>query len=342
MRRADPQQARRPPSRNDSADDSRKDAKPQRRDAERDSPRLLCGPPIGESNPYPSGVGALPSLGGFAARRETSAASFRRGCATNHAAWALRVNRLCVIAFVAWVTAALAGGAPEAFEQANQLYERGQFTEAAAAYESLLRSGSASPALFFNLGNAYFKSGQVGRALFNYRRAEALAPRDPDIRANLQFARDSVPGHPARSVDRWTRWLPRLTLNETAGITALALWGWLGLLTLRLLRPALRRSLRAATYLAGFLALFLAAWTAATWEVRRAGRTAIVVAPEATAHFGPLEESPAAFPVRNGFELPVTDTKGDWFQVTDAAHRTGWLRREQVVLFPLDAPGDRR
>ncbi len=85
-----------------------------------------------------------------------------------------------------------------AFEQANKLYEQGRFPAAAVAYENLLRSGQRSAAVYFNLGNACFKSGQVGKAIVNYRLAERLAPRDPAIRANLQFARGSVPGSSTR------------------------------------------------------------------------------------------------------------------------------------------------
>src|SRR6266699_3853607 len=91
-----------------------------------------------------------------------------------------------------------------AFDQANRLYEEGKFTEAAAAYEKMLRQGQASPALYFNLGNAFFKAGQVGRAVLNYRLAERLAPRDPDVRANLKFARNSV--GPAPTPNWWQRW----------------------------------------------------------------------------------------------------------------------------------------
>ena len=76
------------------------------------------------------------------------------------------------------------------FEAANKLYEEGKFAQAAAAYEQLIQSGRVSAPLYFNLGNAWFKSGQMGRAITAYRRAEQLAPRDPDVRANLQFARN--------------------------------------------------------------------------------------------------------------------------------------------------------
>jgi len=255
-----------------------------------------------------------------------------------HGSLAAATRLLCAFVLLSLAPCSQAATAPDAFEQANRLYERGQFAEATVAYETLLRSGLTSPALFFNLGNACFKAGQVGHALANYRRAEELAPRDPDIRANLQFARNSVPGASLRPANRWIRWLPRLTLNEAAFVAALALWVWLGLLTLRQIRPATRKPLRALTNLAGLLALLLVAFTAANWHVRRAVLTAIIVVPEATVHYGPLDESPSAFSVRDGLELGVTDSKEDWLQVTDASRRTGWLQREQVALFPVTAP----
>src|SRR5437867_5020689 len=52
-----------------------------------------------------------------------------------------------------------------AFEQANKLYEQGHFVESGAAYEKLIANGQVSPALYFNFGNALFKSGQIGRAI---------------------------------------------------------------------------------------------------------------------------------------------------------------------------------
>ena len=79
--------------------------------------------------------------------------------------------------------------------EANAQYERGEYADAAQQYEALIDSGYEDAALYYNLGNAYFKNGDLGRAVLNYLRAEELSPRDPDIRANLEFAR-------ARTVDR--------------------------------------------------------------------------------------------------------------------------------------------
>ena len=103
--------------------------------------------------------------------------------------------------------------AAAAFDSANRLYEEGKFANAASAYEKLAQSGETSAALYFNLGNALFKSGQIGRAIAAYRTGEQITPRDPDLRANLQFARNQVQS-PTLSPSRWQRWLGRLTLNE--------------------------------------------------------------------------------------------------------------------------------
>src|SRR5688500_8636546 len=81
------------------------------------------------------------------------------------------------------------------FESANRLYEKGDYAGAAAGYQSVVQSGKASAEVYFNLGNAHFKNGQIGKAIASYRRAQELTPRDPDIRANLNFARGAVPGN---------------------------------------------------------------------------------------------------------------------------------------------------
>src|SRR5262249_54460599 len=109
-----------------------------------------------------------------------------------------------------------------------------------------LREGSV--AVYFNLGNAWFKSGQLGRAIAAYRQAERLNPRDPDVRANLQFARNQAQG-PTLVPNRWFQWLHKLTLNEWTMLAACALWLSLLLFTAVQWRPAWKSHLR------GWLAL---------------------------------------------------------------------------------------
>src|SRR5438093_4187938 len=70
------------------------------------------------------------------------------------------------------------------FKAANALYDAGEFTKAASAFEKI---EPKTASVYFNLGNAFFRQDKVGLALLNYERARRLAPRDPDILANLKF-----------------------------------------------------------------------------------------------------------------------------------------------------------
>src|SRR5262245_41058576 len=120
---------------------------------------------------------------------------------------------LCLMIPLAFRESLVAESTPASFEAANRLYFEGKYSEAAATYAMLETSGQSSAALYFNLGNALFKSGQIGRAIFAYRRAQALAPHDPDVRANLQFARNQVQG-PGAPATKSRAWLAKLTVNE--------------------------------------------------------------------------------------------------------------------------------
>lgn len=84
---------------------------------------------------------------------------------------------------------------------ANQAYTQGRFAEAADGYTALIDRGITNGDLYYNLGNAYMKLGELGRAILCYRRAERFLPRDEDLQSNralaLQQRRDEL------TCDRW-------------------------------------------------------------------------------------------------------------------------------------------
>src|SRR5437867_11361544 len=87
------------------------------------------------------------------------------------------------------------------FDKANQEYAQGQFKEAVAGYETLVRSGPVSANLFYDIGNAYFRTGDFGRAILNYERALAVERHHPEAAANLQIA-----PHDARALEMQQSW----------------------------------------------------------------------------------------------------------------------------------------
>ena len=220
-----------------------------------------------------------------------------------------------------------------AFDAANKLYEQGKFAEAATAYENMLKSGEGSAALYFNLGNAFFKASQMGRAIAAYRHAEQLAPRDPDLRANLQFARNQVQG-PTLAPAWWERALAKLTLNEWTWLAVAAVWLFLSTLTLRQWRPGWKRELRTPTIALGVATVLLCGCFAGALYEARHSPEAIVVAREAVVRQGPLDEAQTSFTVHDGSELRVLDQKDEWFQVSTDSRRSGWVRRDQVLVTP--------
>lgn len=256
--------------------------------------------------------------------------SFIRGWLITRHALAL-VAGLTLLGPLAGFSAATDDIGP-AFDAANQLYEAGQFGEAAAAYERLLQTGVSAPALYFNWGNAQFKAGRVGRAIAAYRMAGQLAPRDPDLRTNLRFAREQVTGPTLR--ETWLeRTLARLSLKEWTLATGAAWWVWFGLLVIRQLQPTARRTLRGLTWMTTLLLVLLATGLGLALQERLSRQVAVVTDPTAVRN-GPFEESPEAFTAGDGAELRVLDQKENWLQVRVDERRVGWLPREQVLLLP--------
>src|SRR2546423_6775064 len=98
---------------------------------------------------------------------------------------------------VAFCCAAIALGAtpsafPQSFEKANEEFATGRFKEAIAEYEGLVQKHEYSANLFYNLGNAYFRAGDFGKAILNYERALELDRHHAEAEANLRVTRNEA------------------------------------------------------------------------------------------------------------------------------------------------------
>ena len=102
------------------------------------------------------------------------------------------------------------------FKEGNSLYEKGDYRGAEKLYEDLIKSGVVNSALYYNAGNASFKTGSTGKAILYYERALRIAPRDEDIKQNLRYI-SSV------TVDKQT--------DEHSGIVSLLFSGLNGFLS---------------------------------------------------------------------------------------------------------------
>lgn len=78
------------------------------------------------------------------------------------------------------------------FEKANEFYEQSVFDSAVVYYEQILEEGFTNATIHYNLGNSYYRTGEIGPAILQYEKALKLDPGDPDIRANLRFANRNI------------------------------------------------------------------------------------------------------------------------------------------------------
>ena len=240
---------------------------------------------------------------------------------------------LCLIAFSPQFASGADTAPTNTFNQANKLYEQKQYSKASSVYEGLIQQGSISSALLFNAGNAAFKSKQIGRAIAHYRQALRLAPRDPDIQANLRFARNTVENG-SQSAGLTDRFSKIFTLNELTVVTAVFLWLWFGLLAIREWRPALRPALRGYTLLSGIMLGAFGLWLGAIAIVAVKDHSGVIIAHEAAARFGPLEESQVAFTLRDGSEVQILAERSGWVEIKDPRGRRGWVAQDSLEPLP--------
>lgn len=117
--------------------------------------------------------------------------SENRNCQSRHG-WLALTCALAVFAVLVLPMLSRAEETTKTFEQANQSYASGHFAEAAHGYEAVIaRQGFSAPVLF-NLGNAWLKAGEPGRAILSYERAQWFAPGDRAIETNLRLARQQA------------------------------------------------------------------------------------------------------------------------------------------------------
>jgi len=131
----------------------------------------------------------------------------------------------CFIAILCGAVSATSsfGQAEGDFTKANQEYAQGHFKEAISGYEARVGAGQWSANLFYDLGNAYFRVGDFGRAILNYERAIALERHHPEATANLQIARDEAHALELQQSGP-ERYLQFASVNQYCIAAAIAFW----------------------------------------------------------------------------------------------------------------------
>jgi tetratricopeptide (TPR) repeat protein len=244
------------------------------------------------------------------------------------------IKRIILIsqALFLFTAISLADGNESLFELANEKYSEGLYEEAIESYENILSSGYSSAALYYNLGNAYYKQNNVTKAILNYERALLLSPGDEDIKYNLDIANqlvtDKIDALPEFFLIRWIRQV-RTSLSPgnwgIFSITGFAMAGIFFLLFYFLRKRALRRLF----FILSFLAVFLSG-TTLFFGIKQnrelvERNTAIVVSPTVKGKSSPDEGGTDLFVLHEGVKVWITDKLNAWIEIKLADGNKAWV-----------------
>jgi tetratricopeptide (TPR) repeat protein len=221
--------------------------------------------------------------------------------------------------------------------EADSAYVHGQYQQAITQYEALLKQG-ASADLYYNLGNAYYRTENIPEAVLNYERALLLSPGDRDIRFNLQIARsktfDKIVPESEMFFVTWYRSLVSMMSVDGWARTALVALA----LTIILLLVYLfseRIWLRKAGFFGGvaLLLLFVGAnifaWQQKTDLLNRKG--AIIFAPSVTVKSTPAANGTNLFILHEGTKVVITDgSMKEWKEIRLADGKEGWIESKHI------------
>ena len=245
-----------------------------------------------------------------------------------------RFHLLLALLFLAVGLPSLRAGT---WEDANAAFAAGDYAKALPLYQNVINDEGSNAARLFNLGNTYAKLNQTGPALLCFERAALLAPRDPDIQANLKLTRPSsaVPG--PESPPWWKAPLYWLSLHEWSWVTAAGVilivlpalgWGF------ACFPRALFQHSALPVLITGLAVVALG--SLALTQRRSETLVGIVIAPEATLRLSPFKEANAVGPLVPGQRVIPTETRDGWAYLTiPGSTLRGWLpQSEFAALVP--------
>lgn len=228
---------------------------------------------------------------------------------------------------------------PQSFEQGCKAYEQGNYKEAVSQWEGVLKDGKESGEVFYNLGNAYYRVGDMAHAVLNYERAHRLMPRDKDTKENLALAyskiEDKIAKMPQLFVSRWWQ-----ALVHAFGIRG---WMWVCIVFLALVCVAAavfflshgvamrKASLATGGVLLFLLIIFSFAATNLSRDVSLHSE-AIVMSPATVVKSSPDSGGLDKMVLHEGTKVWIEDEAEGWKKIRISDGNTGWLPKKDIEV----------
>ena len=218
------------------------------------------------------------------------------------------------------------------FSAANILYQQGNYEPALEAYHAIILSGFESADLYYNMGNAAYRSNSIGHAILYYEKALKLDPSHEDALHNLNFVtryrQDSFEGVPRLFLSAWIKGFVQLLPEKTWSLLALIFFVIIlaGLLFYLFSR---QMAVKKTGFLTGLVSLFLFiivfASSLSRYRELIHPDAGIIISPSVTVRSSPSESGTELFVLHEGTKIEVNERVSGWQNIKVIDGREGWI-----------------
>lgn len=225
------------------------------------------------------------------------------------------------------------------FDEANELYTKGQYSSAIDLYEELLKNEYNSSELYFNLANAYYKLNDISYAILYYEKAKKLAPADEDIDYNLRIANlqtvDKIKPVPEFFLNRV--WNDLVLLTKPCNWSwAFVIFFWLAFVCFAIFYLSgssfVKKTFFALGGLSILISILLLFISIESNDLQNSHDNAIVFEPSIYVKASPDDSSTDLFILHEGTKIKILDQVGEWRKIKIADGNTGWLPADSFLL----------
>jgi hypothetical protein len=244
---------------------------------------------------------------------------------------------LTALLLMSVVVGATAQTSVERWEAGNKAYIEGDYDKAIEEYTAILDGGEYSMKLYYNLANAYFKTGAIGKSILYYNKALRIAPSQEDIRYNLAIAeaqtKDRIAVIPEFFLNRWLRTIRNSMSCMAWSILSLVSFGVLLAFALLFLLAS-RLSWRKVGFYGALCAFVLFVATTAFAVSSRndmlSHNEAIVMGTAISVKSSPDRSATDLFVLHEGTKVKVLSEIDEWVEVVIADGKKGWTLKSNV------------
>jgi tetratricopeptide (TPR) repeat protein len=225
----------------------------------------------------------------------------------------------------------------EELAKANSLYKKADYQGAAMLYEDIATRYGISPELYYNIGNAYFKAGEVGRSILNYERALRLSPNYDDAKTNLELAQtkvvDNIVQVPPFFVKRWIDSLIKLLGVDQWYFVSVIVF-IITLLCFLYFIFGNNLIVRRFTFYGAFILLVIAIISGAFGLTRRSElhnhNQAVIMTGTVVIKSSPDKSGTDLFQLHEGTKVSIKSNLDEWTEIVVGNGNIGWLESKAI------------